>query len=252
MLLSFLTCLAFAVPHYNALTLPCTATNSCLNEHYQLKNDMLVSSLTLVAANDKKTPTKNTISAPQPSKITERPINAARGGIITGMVIDGAGYLMFIIGGALSSSDLAVSMGLSAGGSFVLTIGSFVGTAAYTSKTNAYRNAGFDVSNVPSGKAWALTLASAGCTLGGSILALTAGGDSLAIGLISYCIVITGGVLEITNYLQRSNDWERALAEAPVATTPTSFNWQLLPTVLQDSSQSKAKLVPGLALVMQF
>jgi hypothetical protein len=207
------------------------------------------------SANSKASDVDNTTTAPVTAAVAatsvERPTNAAKGGIIANMVIDGVGYLLFIIGGALSGDNASAGIALSATGSMILTVGSFVGTAAYTSKTNTYRKAGFDVSNVPSGTAWALTFGSAACAVGGTVLGVTAGTDDLTMGIIAYAIILVGGVLEVGNFFLRRDDWEAALAAAPLA-PPTAIELHLMPTVLRDPLASSAAIMPGLVLVGQF
>ncbi len=145
---------------------------------------------------------------------TEVPYNKGKGGIITGTIFDVVGYVLVIVGGAVSSLNLGLSLNMLYSGSGILTIGSIIGTSAYTAKHGAYRRAGYEVRSGPKIGSWIMTSFTIGCT-GAAIGTGVASDGDFGLAIASLVFAGTAAILEVINWLSiRGKSWNNALNES--------------------------------------
>jgi hypothetical protein len=176
--------------------------------------------------------------------------SAGKAGIITGYVFDGIGYIGIVAGGAISSESLGAGLGLMYVGSASLALASLIGTASYTYRHGAYKDAGFAPRSGPMAGAWVLTILSIGCVGAAFPVGfMAADQESLGLALASLGLAVGGGIFEAINLSVRGS-WERALKEAPKAGSPTAF--MVHPTVIRVPVQGGFQTVPGLGASFAF
>lgn len=143
-----------------------------------------------------------------------RPSRKARGAWITGLVVDAVGYVLFVVGGAVTNVNLGVGLYMFTGGAQFLMIGSVIGSSAMTVRHKAYVNAGYRPRTRRKGAAWTMTAFSIATYGGGTGMAFAAGEDT---GLVIGAVVLMGvsGVLEAINWLVVRKKWDKDLLNAP-------------------------------------
>ena len=153
------------------------------------------------------------------------PVNAARGGIITGGVIDLVGFTLFMVGGAVSSRNLGVGLNLAYSGGGLLTVGSVVSSVSYTARHKAYRDAGYGVTTGRRAGSWVLTGLTLAC-YGGSLGVGMASDGSLGLALTSIGLNGAAAIFEMVNLLTVRPKWDAAL-RAGAAKKPSASVYPL-------------------------
>jgi hypothetical protein len=149
------------------------------------------------------------------------PVDRAKGGIVTGLVIDMIGFGLFIGGGAVVSINLGVGLMLAYLGASIVSVGSTVSTISFTVRHSAYVNAGFNPSGGRRVAAWILTSFTIGTFAGGIGMGVASAGDiGLAIG--SICMNGASVIIEIINFMVRQK-WDLALQRSAVNSTSSAM-----------------------------
>jgi hypothetical protein len=153
----------------------------------------------------------------------------AEGGRKTGSILGLTGCLLAVIGGAVTQASLGAGLQITNLGFGLVTVGAWTSTISLTLRHGGMRDAGYDVSAAPNGKAWVLTVLSAVFYFGAipvSIMALDK--ESLGLALASLGMWATGGLLAAWA-LDTDEKWRSSLESAPKGLVKISSKTSVTP-----------------------
>jgi tetratricopeptide (TPR) repeat protein len=190
-------------------------------------------------------------TAPGAPAIAEgAPIEAGRAGILTGWIFDVLGIVSVVVGGSVSSKSLALGTTFMSAGSGLMTIGSVIGTSAYTYRHGYFVEAGFAPRGGPKAAAWVLTgftVASSGASIAMAEFAVSE--DSLGLALGSLGLMVVPIILEAINAISvRDKRWQAALTESTAISAGATF----FPAFFAIPDPGRREMTPALGAIAVF
>lgn len=179
----------------------------------------------------------------------QRPVDAAKGGVITAKVLDGAGVMTMAVGGLVDSDNSLSWMAL---GTMIMGAGGLVGTTSMSARNHAVRSAGFTPRSGAMAASW-LMLVATGATFGGYVAYVASEPTGSEAPFVALGLVSGAALLEAFNYaIVRDRIWQRTLEEAPCSEAATSRRPLFFLTPVLLGSASGEAPIAGLQLVAAY